>query len=85
MLNTHALHTHTHNAHRKHTADAANPARDLGPRLAHWLLPIPNKGSSEWVYAWVPVVGPLLGGAAAGGLFIALERMSFPGGGPVGA
>jgi glycerol uptake facilitator protein len=44
------------------TGYAINPARDLGPRIAHALLPIPRKGSSDWAYAWVPVVGPLLGG-----------------------
>ncbi|HEU0008372.1 MAG TPA: MIP/aquaporin family protein [Verrucomicrobiae bacterium] len=44
------------------TGYAINPARDLGPRLAHWLLPIAGKGGSDWGYAWVPVVGPLIGG-----------------------
>jgi len=44
------------------TGYAINPARDLGPRLAHALLPIPGKGGSDWGYAWVPVVGPLAGG-----------------------
>lgn len=44
------------------TGYAINPARDLGPRLAHALLPIPGKGPSDWGYAWLPVVGPLLGG-----------------------
>ncbi|MEU8352013.1 MULTISPECIES: MIP/aquaporin family protein [unclassified Streptomyces] len=43
------------------TGYAINPARDLGPRIAHALLPIPNKGTSDWGYAWVPVAGPLLG------------------------
>lgn len=47
------------------TGYAINPARDLGPRVAHALLPIPGKGSSDWGYAWVPVVGPLLGGTVA--------------------
>jgi glycerol uptake facilitator protein len=47
------------------TGYAINPARDLGPRLAHALLPIPGKGPSDWDYAWVPVVGPLLGTVAA--------------------
>lgn len=47
------------------TGYAINPARDLGPRLAHALLPIAGKGSSDWGYAWVPIAGPLLGGAAA--------------------
>ena len=45
------------------TGFAINPARDLGPRIAHFFLPIPGKGSSDWGYAWIPVVGPLLGGA----------------------
>lgn len=45
------------------TGYAINPARDLGPRLAHFLLPIPGKGKSNWAYAWIPVFGPLLGGA----------------------
>ena len=44
------------------TGYAINPARDLGPRLAHALLPIAGKGGSDWGYAWVPVVGPLIGG-----------------------
>jgi glycerol uptake facilitator protein len=45
------------------TGYAINPARDLGPRLAHALLPIPGKGPSDWGYAWVPIVGPLIGAA----------------------
>jgi glycerol uptake facilitator protein len=44
------------------TGYAINPARDLGPRLAHAILPIAGKGGSDWGYAWVPVVGPLVGG-----------------------
>lgn len=44
------------------TGYAINPARDLGPRLAHALLPIPGKGSSQWRYAWIPIMGPLAGG-----------------------
>ncbi|MFC7064060.1 MIP/aquaporin family protein [Halobacillus seohaensis] len=44
------------------TGYAINPARDLGPRIAHALLPIPLKGSSDWGYAWIPIVGPILGG-----------------------
>ncbi len=47
------------------TGYAINPARDLGPRIAHFVLPIPGKGESDWAYSWVPVVGPLLGGALA--------------------
>ncbi|QAY64293.1 aquaporin family protein [Xylanimonas allomyrinae] len=48
------------------TGYAINPARDLAPRVAHFLLPIPGKGSSDWSYAWVPVVGPIVGAVAAG-------------------
>ena len=48
------------------TGYAINPARDLGPRMVHALLPIPGKGGSNWSYAPIPVVGPLLGGALAG-------------------
>ncbi|MFF5029098.1 MIP/aquaporin family protein [Streptomyces collinus] len=48
------------------TGYAINPARDLGPRIVHTFLPIPHKGSSDWGYAWIPVVGPLIGGALAG-------------------
>ncbi|MEV8024368.1 MIP/aquaporin family protein [Microbacterium sp. NPDC080220] len=47
------------------TGYAINPARDLGPRIAHAVLPIKGKGASDWSYAWVPVVGPLIGGAIA--------------------
>ena len=43
------------------TGYAINPARDLGPRLAHFLLPIPRKGSSKWEYAWIPIVAPIIG------------------------
>ncbi|WP_338754735.1 MIP/aquaporin family protein [Bacillus sp. FJAT-52991] len=50
------------------TGYAINPARDLGPRIAHFLLPIPGKGSSNWGYSWIPVLGPILGGSL-GGLF----------------
>jgi glycerol uptake facilitator protein len=45
------------------TGYAINPARDLGPRIMHFVLPIPGKGGSDWEYAWIPVVGPLVGGA----------------------
>ena len=48
------------------TGYAINPARDFGPRIAHFILPIPGKGSSDWAYSWVPVVGPLVGGALGG-------------------
>ncbi|MEU2421895.1 MIP/aquaporin family protein [Streptomyces sp. NPDC007851] len=48
------------------TGYAINPTRDLGPRIVHTFLPIPHKGTSDWGYAWIPVVGPLVGGALAG-------------------
>ena len=48
------------------TGYAINPARDLGPRIAHALLPIPGKGSSDWGYSWIPVVGPIIGAVIAG-------------------
>ncbi|WP_283678471.1 MIP/aquaporin family protein [Lentilactobacillus sp. Marseille-Q4993] len=50
------------------TGFAINPARDWGPRLAYTLLPVPNGGSGEWWYSWVPMCGPLVGGAIAVGL-----------------
>ncbi|MGF6850846.1 glycerol uptake facilitator protein [Chitinophaga sp. W3I9] len=51
------------------TGYAINPARDLGPRLMHFLLPIPGKRDSDWSYAWIPVLGPLAGAAAAAFLY----------------
>jgi glycerol uptake facilitator protein len=48
------------------TGYAINPARDLGPRIAHAVLPIRGKGSSDWGYSWIPVVGPIIGGVLAG-------------------
>jgi glycerol uptake facilitator protein len=48
------------------TGYAINPARDLGPRIMHAILPIPGKGTSDWSYSWVPVIGPLIGGALGG-------------------
>ncbi|MCZ4118239.1 MIP/aquaporin family protein [Streptomyces sp. H39-S7] len=51
------------------TGYAINPARDLGPRIVHSLLPLRNKGGSDWRYAWIPVVGPLAGAVLAGGLY----------------
>lgn len=44
------------------TGYAINPARDLGPRIAHFVLPVPGKGDSDWGYSWIPVVGPIIGG-----------------------
>jgi glycerol uptake facilitator protein len=54
------------------TGYAINPARDFGPRLAHALLPVPGKRDSDWGYAWIPIVGPLLGGLLAAGAYKAL-------------
>ncbi len=54
------------------TGYAINPARDLGPRIAHFLLPIPGKRDSDWGYAWIPVAGPLLGGVIGAQLFKAI-------------
>ncbi|MGY1434528.1 MIP/aquaporin family protein [Streptomyces reniochalinae] len=51
------------------TGYAINPVRDLGPRIIHAVLPLPNKGGSDWSYAWVPVVGPLAGAAIAAGVY----------------
>lgn len=51
------------------TGYAINPARDLAPRLAHWLLPIRHKGDSDWGYSWIPIVGPIAGGIAGAWLF----------------
>ena len=51
------------------TGYAINPARDLGPRIAHAILPVPGKGPSDWAYSWVPVIGPLIGGALAGAVY----------------
>lgn len=55
------------------TGYAINPARDLGPRIVHALLPLKKKGSSDWSYAWIPVVGPILGGTLAALLMLALS------------
>ena len=54
------------------TGYAINPARDLGPRLMHTILPIKGKGSSDWGYAWVPLFGPLIGASLAVALFLAV-------------
>ncbi|WP_222981841.1 MIP/aquaporin family protein [Flagellimonas meishanensis] len=55
------------------TGYAINPARDLGPRIVHALLPLKDKGSNGWEYSWIPVVGPILGGILAAGLAMALS------------
>jgi glycerol uptake facilitator len=54
------------------TGYAINPARDLGPRIMHAILPIPGKGTSDWGYSWVPVLGPLIGGSIAAIFFDAV-------------
>jgi glycerol uptake facilitator protein len=54
------------------TGYAINPARDFAPRLMHALLPIPGKGGSDWEYAWIPVLGPLAGGAAGALVYVRL-------------
>ena len=51
------------------TGYAINPARDLGPRIAHFILPIKNKGNSDWSYSWIPVVGPIIGALIAAYLY----------------
>lgn len=55
------------------TGYAINPARDFGPRLLHAILPLKNKGKSDWSYAWVPVIGPIIGAVLAGFLFVLLS------------
>ena len=52
------------------TGYAINPARDLGPRIMHYVLPIKNKRGSDWGYSWIPIVGPVLGGLLAVGIFM---------------
>jgi len=55
------------------TGYAINPARDLGPRIVHFLVPIKNKGTSDWEYAWIPVFGPIAGAALAAVLYLNLH------------
>lgn len=57
------------------TGYAINPARDLGPRIAHAILPIKGKGSSQWSYSWVPIVGPLFGGVLAALLYLMVKEL----------
>jgi glycerol uptake facilitator protein len=52
------------------TGYAINPARDFGPRIMHFILPIKNKGKSDWPYSWIPVAGPILGGLLAAGIYM---------------
>jgi glycerol uptake facilitator protein len=58
------------------TGYAINPARDLGPRLAHFILPIAGKGDSNWAYAWVPVAGPVAGGLLGAWFYKVLWNVS---------
>ncbi len=60
------------------TGYAINPARDLGPRLAHFLLPIAGKGSSDWAYSWIPVVGPVLGGIYGALVYDMMNKQAMP-------
>jgi glycerol uptake facilitator protein len=55
------------------TGYAINPARDLGPRIMHMLLPIKSKGSSDWTYSWIPIMGPIIGAAIAALLYMNLH------------
>lgn len=55
------------------TGYAINPARDLGPRIMHFLLPMKNKKSSDWGYSWIPVIGPILGGLFAAWLYMFIQ------------
>ena len=55
------------------TGYAINPARDLGPRIAHALLPIPGKGGSDWGYAWIPVLAPILGGICGAAVYLTMN------------
>jgi glycerol uptake facilitator protein len=55
------------------TGYAINPARDLGPRIIHAILPIKDKGSNDWAYSWVPIIGPVIGSSIAAGLFLLLS------------
>lgn len=57
------------------TGYAINPCRDLGPRIAHAVCPIKNKGHNDWSYAWVPVLGPIIGGLTAAGVFVIVRGM----------
>ncbi|WP_221567951.1 MIP/aquaporin family protein [Alkalihalobacillus sp. TS-13] len=63
------------------TGYAINPARDLGPRIAHFVLPIVGKGSSDWGYAWIPIVGPILGGVFGAlfykRMFLGIDSLAF--------
>ena len=55
------------------TGFALNPARDWGPRIAYTIVPLPHKGSADWAYAWVPLLGPMAGGLAAAALQVMIH------------
>jgi glycerol uptake facilitator protein len=55
------------------TGYAINPARDLGPRIMHAILPVKSKGSSDWAYSWIPILGPIIGAAIAAFLYMHLN------------
>jgi glycerol uptake facilitator protein len=57
------------------TGYAINPARDLGPRIMHFILPIHGKRDSDWKYSWVPIVGPMAGAALAALMFVLLKKI----------
>jgi glycerol uptake facilitator protein len=57
------------------TGYAINPARDLGPRIMHAILPMKNKGTSDWSYSWIPIVGPLIGALLGAILFNAIHNL----------
>ena len=57
------------------TGYAINPARDLGPRIVHFLLPIPGKRDSDWEYSWIPVAGPIVGAVVAATIFLLTKSM----------
>src|SRR5690625_7046734 len=59
------------------TGYAINPARDLGPRIAHAVLPIPGKGGSDWSYSWIPVLGPILGGTYGALFYDAIVNQAY--------
>lgn len=60
------------------TGFSVNPARDLGPRIAHALLPIPGKGPSEWSYGWIPVTASLAGAVVGAELFLVINNQIWP-------
>ena len=60
------------------TGFSVNPARDLGPRIAHAVLPIPGKGSSEWRYGWIPVTASLVGGVVGAEIYQAIDYQIWP-------